>query len=366
MKKNLSFLIFIVVLFININGDWKKDIKDNFSAWKDYQKIITIIGKNLSENKILKSELPTALIYGAYCCKKKEKSILEKNYIKRFFKISKDKRKIEKNILPLEEYISTLEYLSNWEKEYPKITNIEIITKNIKKFSAPKTIEFLVKTLTENGEFQIVINGDSKFTKIINTRENKFSLPLKYIDLRKDLVKINFELTNREITSEEKYILLIKYKYPSEKIEYDKNSGTVSLKGKEFKKEKYSKTTIIRKTKFDRKYFLKKALPKIIIGGISIIAGSSFANSSDKNEYSPGKKEFYYSTGRTFKAFGVGISILSLIKTMKSFKRETYNKIEVIEDPSAKTYNQYLKKIIEKIKNNIYIEFELKKFGSKK
>lgn len=358
MNKKIFFILLLHLFILGLFGNWQEEIKKYFKKAHEYDKLAKYLETNMQS--IPDAEKPLAVIILGYTYKELGDRVNEKKWISRFFENYKIEDADIKFLNP-KENVKIFEYQTRWLRKYPKLKAITVNHKSgrIQYFNSPA--EFFID-IDMQAAAEIVVR-DNKMAVIssqylrkgINTIALPFSDNFKKIKenrlfllLKTDVIEINKTIT-----------LSAGYEYPGN-VEFDSAQGSIAIKGKAFKKEKSESVAYETRKYFDKKFFYKKSLLHMGLGGALMVVNGLFIRPmAERENQTARQRALWDGTNKITTVLTIGISLKGILNVFKSFKKEKKRTVQTNIIPGAAAFNRELRRQIETAKTGVFITYQL-------
>jgi len=135
--------------------------------------------------------------------------------------------------------------------------------------------------------------------------------------------------------------------------------------GKEFKQETSEETRQETRRYFDKKHFMRKAVPHLAIGiGLYLLDSLVVRHALNRESSGPGTKALMNGIDKTATVCAIGISLKGMIHVFRSLKKEKKEISKTITYPDAVQHNKNLRREIQRAKEHIFVTYRLKEVKS--
>jgi hypothetical protein len=364
-KSVLAAAVIMLLFLLPLKGDWKKNIKEFFHKAHEYENIVQYLETHLED--IPNSEKPQAIIILCYAYSEMGDSVDEEKWVAELFE-NYPVDDPDFMFLSRKEQVEIYEYLQQWKRRYPGIKEITIHkqSQRIRYFSPPE--KFYMNIIASAPCEITIINIDYQreilHSGYLTQGPNVIGFPFTHQLKKQKETLLEMVLKSGSIERKKSMILAAAYHYPRT-IKFDPREGKIAFMGKEFKQETAEEIRHETRRYFDKKHFMKKAVPHLAIGvGLYLLDCLLVRHALNRESSGPRTKALMNGIDKTATVFAIGISLKGLIHLFRSLKKEKKEISKTITYPDAVQYNKGLRKEIQKAKEHIFVTYRLKEVKS--
>ncbi len=345
-----------------LTADWKGDVEKYLKKAHQYDRVAAYLEAHMAE--IPEGEKPSAVILLSYAYKETGDTVNEEKWISQYFSkyYSGNPEDIPQLSFPdRKETVKCFQYIENWQRKYPRVIAIVINRRSqkIPYFKPPEKFYIDIQTAAPSG---ITVTGPENtllYAGYLHAGHNAVPIPFSQKLTRRTSTNLLLVLKSGSIEITRPITLKTGYSYPQH-VAFEPISGAVAIKGEQFKKEHSEETKRTTIKYFDKKRFVKKALPEIGAGILLYSVNQLVTNRKLNSEtITPKQKALWNGVDKTSTVFAVGISFKGIIDIIKCFKKEEKITQTRIPRPEAVRYNQGLKQRIREARPLIFCTYAI-------
>lgn len=361
-KNTAKFIFLLFFLFCSLclpgDNDWKKDVGNFFKKAHEFHNIAQYLEENLVQ--VPDPEKPAAIIILCYTYNKLEDTVNEEKWLNRYF----EKYQVDNPDFPFlnrAERVRVFEYIERRHRKYPKFKNLRIAenSRRIPYFEPPAVF---VLTIEMGAPAEITITNHRKetiYSGYVNQGNNRVEIPFQTDFLKRKENRLDIRLKTGSIEIGKTVTLVSQSDYPGH-IDFNREEGRVSVKGESFKEEQTTQVTVETKRYFDKRYFLKKAVLSLAVGGaVYLFNRTVIHNQLNREDASPDSRALMNGINKSANVVAIGFSLKGILHIFKSFKRKEIKKEKTVSHKEAAAHNDLLRRLIREARKNIFINYQL-------
>ena len=365
MAKKKWLLLVPAVLLVQVlaAADWKKEAAVRMAREADYPQLI----ESLQQQFPLlpdKEKAAVSLIIG-YCQSVGGSPQAELFWMNKYLG---EFRALAVNLafLPAVPRQKIQKFRQAWQKDFPVLWELSLApaSAEVAFFSPPSELQLRLQSSLPCDYQLLARDGVSLAKGMLGAGVETVKLPLGPDFFRTAGHSFRLLLNPRsapEKTVEKYFSVELEYALP-DGAEFDPQTGTLKLKGREPRPEQETETRVLsQSTRFDKALFKKTVLKDLLIGAAFFVVNATLITSTiDNPESSLFAKSSLYGTRRVFTLAGIGFSMSALSKLPKLFKREKVVEEKIRELPEARAANQELERDLALVRQGVRVRLAVK------
>lgn len=363
MRKILCMVL--ILMFHSVSySDWKREIVGYWDNYEDFGNMISYLENNI--DGISPKEKSIALAILAFAYKNENNSAGEIKNIKELFQ-SFNFNSISPEFLSLSGRVKVFDFIERWKKIFPKIKNINI-PENMSKlnFFSPPEFFYLNIESQASSEMKIIDPlGRELFSVFLKKGINLVKIPINIVELDKNITDIRLKTICGLISIVKNFKMEKMYIFPSG-MKFNPRTGSLVFSDRDLKKERKKHVEVVANRYFDKKYLLRKSLLPIGVGVVLFGISRFIAKPKIESGSSPGSSQFFWSFEKTSETFALGLSIKGIWNFFRSFKKKKISRLVIENDEDSIRYNNFLKKILKKKRDSVFVKLKLIETGGEK
>ncbi|MCU0236942.1 MAG: hypothetical protein MUC72_07645 [Acidobacteria bacterium] len=257
-------------------------------------------------------------------------------------------------------------FRQSWQKDFPVLWELALAPEDAEAafFTPPADLKLRLQSSLPC-EYQLLARDGAPLAKgVLGAGIEMVKVPLGADFLRTASHSFRLLLSPRnapEKTVEKYFAVELEYAVPDD-AEFDPQSGTLKLKGREPRPEQETETRVISQSRrFDKALFKKTVLKDLLIGAAFFGINATLVTSTiDSPDSSLVAKSSLFGTRRVFTLAGIGFSLSALSKLPKVFKRDRVVEEKTRELPEARAANQQLERDLAQARRQVRVKLAVK------
>jgi len=349
---------------VNETSDWRGRVVYYLQKAGEFAKLSAYLERILPA--VPEPDKPDVLLLLCYAGGQAGDWVMEKKWLDRYMA---DFRGLEPELqfLNRRERVKVFEYIQRRLSRYPGVKSVQVGDKSrrVHYFFVPATFYLDVDAYAPS-EVTVTVGNQVLYSGYLDKGMNTLPLPFEPAFKQSAANRLLIGLKNQSIEVSKAVVLTARFHYPAG-MRFDPLTGETAFTDREFKAEESRQ--VLRETRryFDKKHFMKKALPALGIG----IAGTlldrlAFAPAVDGDNATPGSRAVLNGLSKTTLVVSVGFSLKGIVSVVKSFKKDVTHRELRVKDPEAAAYNSQLKKELEEARQKVSITYSILAAGEEK
>lgn len=350
--------LLLVTFQIQLHGDWRDEIRRFLTKAHEFDKVAVYVEGNL--HNIPVEDRAGAVIILCYAYSELGDRVNEEKWLSRYFDRYQTGSYTFSFLQPAQR-VKIFEYIDAWTRKFPKIKRFRLDDKS-RRFRYFHPPEKIIVEIDSQAPAEITIitpQNRTIYSGYLQRGTNHVEVPVSdgILKTARNPLKLTVKAGTIEVTKNA--VLAGRCEYPDD-VHFHRESGELGIRGEVFKPE--TSETVVYKTRrrFDKRYFLNKALANLG-SGIKIFALNRLLiyGPSRQADRSSRSKAVLKGLNAAANVMAVGLSLKGVVHIFKSFKKEELKQVRTTVDREAVIYNRTLQEKLRQARENIYINLEI-------